>query len=271
MLAALLALPAAADTQFSIRRMTRNDVPFGKGQCDIRLQVDGEAEVSVRGNEVQIRTISGRDPRDDGSECNEPLPGRALGGFNFEVIDSRGDIALQGEPSPRNGYRAVVRIRDSKGGEGRYHFRLSWSMDGGGGGDRGPGGVPGAGGGGLRGDRGERDGGPGGPGAGWNDSIDFRGPGRGTVMQGRRRGRVMEAVVRIDRNGRVDATMETDSGRLSFSGRVVRQEGNTLFADVNSGGIRGNMAITTGRRNEVLRINMDGQSRGENFRLDWSR
>ena len=128
----LVSLPALADTQFRAKRMARSDVPLGKGQCDIRLRVDNEAEVSVRGDTVSIRTISGRDARDDGSECNEPLPARSVGGFNFEVRDQRGDIVMLSEPSPRTGYRAVVRIRDNDGGEGRYHFRLSWQMDGGG-------------------------------------------------------------------------------------------------------------------------------------------
>ena len=127
-----VSLPALADTQFKARRMTRGDVPLGKGQCDIRLRIDSEAEVSVRGDLVSIRTISGRDARDDGSECNEPLPERNMDGFNFEVLDRRGDIVLLSEPSRRTGFRAVVRIRDNEGGEGRYHFRLSWRMDGGG-------------------------------------------------------------------------------------------------------------------------------------------
>ena len=74
----LLSLPAFADTQFQARKMTRGDVPLGKGQCDIRLRVDNEAEVSVRGDTVSVRTISGRDARDDGSECNEPLPDRNI-------------------------------------------------------------------------------------------------------------------------------------------------------------------------------------------------
>ena len=138
----MASLPALADTQFQAKRMTRNDVPLGKGQCDIRLQIDQEAEVSVRGDRVYIRTISGRDGRDDGSECNEPLPARPVDAFNFEVRDSRGEIALLSEPSRRNDFRAVVRIRDNAGGEGRYHFRLSWRLDGGGSGpDRGGGGY----------------------------------------------------------------------------------------------------------------------------------
>ena len=130
-LALLLATGSAfADTEFRVKRMTRNDVPLGKGQCDIRLRVDNEAEISVRGDRVYVRTISGRDARDDGSECNEPLPARNVSGFNFEVRDRRNDIRLLSEPSQRSGYRAVVRIRDSDGGEGRYHFRLTWQMDG---------------------------------------------------------------------------------------------------------------------------------------------
>ena len=39
--------------------MTRMDVPEDKGQCDIRPQINAEAEVSERGGLVHIRTISG--------------------------------------------------------------------------------------------------------------------------------------------------------------------------------------------------------------------
>src|SRR5690242_14680385 len=112
----LVALPALADTQFRVRPMTRDDVPFGKGQCDIRLQVDNEVEVAVQSDVVSIRTISGREARDDGSECNLPLPGGDLRDFNFEVKDSRDQIRLVEPPSRRNHYRAMVRIRDTSGG-----------------------------------------------------------------------------------------------------------------------------------------------------------
>ena len=108
--------------------MVRNDVPLGKGQCDIRLQIDDEVEVTVRGDLVYLRTIKGRDGRDDGSECNEPLPNHPVADFKFEVKDSRGEIRLIAEPSRRTDFQAVVRIRDNDSGEGRYHFRLSWRI-----------------------------------------------------------------------------------------------------------------------------------------------
>src|SRR6185436_3722161 len=124
------ALPAFADTQFRIRRMTRDDVPLGKGQCDIRLQVDNEVEVAVRRDTVSIRTIAGRDAYDDGSECNAPLPDRDVGGVAFDVRDKRNEIQMLAEPSRRNDFAVIVRIRDSSGGQGRYHFRLTWNQTG---------------------------------------------------------------------------------------------------------------------------------------------
>lgn len=256
----LAALPAMADTRFRVRQMTRNDVPFGKGQCDIRLQVDGEAEVSVRGDMVYVRTISGRDARDVGSECNEPLPSRNLREFQYEVKDSRGDIRLLDEPSPRNGFSAVVRIRDSQGGEGRYHFRLSWAISGGG---RGFGG----GGGDVRPERGPRD---------RFDTIHFRGRGTGVLeRRGEPPRRIHAVTVNVDRDGSVTAVFDPE-GRvpLAFAGRVIRSEGDTLRADVSAGdrfGLRGEMVISLDRRGEVYRINMDGVAGRDRFRLDWTR
>jgi len=143
-LSLILPQAAMADTEFQVKKMIRRDVPLGKGQCDIRLRIDGEAEVRLRGDRIYIRTISGRDGRDDGSECNEPLPARFVEGFNFEVRESRNEIRLLSEPDRVTNFSAVVRIRDSDGGEGRYHFRVSWQMDGGGVGPGiGPGGRPG--------------------------------------------------------------------------------------------------------------------------------
>jgi|SRR5439155_11957166 len=257
----LLAAPAIADTQFRVRRMTRNDVPLGKGQCDIRLQIDAEAEVSVRGDMVNIRTLSGRDGRDDGSECNEPMPARNLEGFGYEVKDSRGEIRLLSEPSPRNGYSAIVRIRDNGGGEGRYHFRLTWDIGGGGGFGRGGGGA------------GPGDGGR----TGWNDTVNFRGRGRGSYgRRGEPTRNIYEVNVSVDRGGKVVAVFNTEGGPpLAFSGFVTTMQGDTLTAELVAGdqtrGLRGAALISLDRRREVDRVTMDGTAGRDRFRLEWSR
>ena len=131
---AIAALPAMADTRFNVRPMERNDAPRGRGLCVIRLQVDDNVEVTVDGDRVYIRTLSGQDARDDGSECAMPLPRREVEGFNLDVKERRGDILLVEGPTRRNGGKVIVRIHDGPGGFGRYIFSLSWALDGGGGG-----------------------------------------------------------------------------------------------------------------------------------------
>ncbi len=260
------ALPATADTRFRVRQMTPDDVPFGTGQCDIRLQIDGEAEVSLRGDTVFIRTITGRDGRDDGSECNEPLPGRDVQNFQFDVKDSRGDIRLLSEPSRRSGYGAVVRIRDSKGGEGRYHFRIKWAMTGGGG---------------YR-QREQRDEGnwrsPAGRNRGnggasrWDQTINYTGRGQGRFFRpGEGRRRISAVVVRIERNGRVLTDLNTDRGRVSFAGRIVRVLDDDRIAALmrsHDGAIEGEMLlVVSGDR--VRDISMDAGSGRDRVELSW--
>jgi hypothetical protein len=255
------ALPAMADTQFRIRRMTRDDVPLGKGQCDIRLQVDNEAIVTVRGESVSIRTLSGRDPYDDGSECNMPLPDRPVPDFRFEVKDSRGDIRLIEQPSPRNGFAAVVQIRDSSGGVGRYHFRLSWEMRA----------VD------MRQDEPRRgpEGGGGGGGMAWNNVIHFRGDGRGVAsMRDGFEQRLFNASVDIDRGGRIVVVFRGERGRdLTFTGNVVGREGGRWRADVVSDDrrLRGPLFMSVGDRDQINSISLEAGDGRERMRVNWDR
>ena len=268
-LGAAFCLPALADSSFRVRRMNRNDVPVGRGQCDIRLQVDNEVEVAVRGDSVFIKTIAGRDAFDDGnSECNMPLPDRPVADFNFEVRDKRGDIRLLAEPSRRNNWAAVVAIRDNSGGQGRYHFRLTWDMR-----DPGP-----TGGGFGRPDfsrPGYGENRPGGTGFVWNNAINFRGNGRGNASLGNGFDqRLGDVNVDIDRGGRVMVVFRAEGGReLSFTGQLVNRDGGRLRADVMSQDrrMRGPMYISVGDRDNVNAITFEGGDGRDRMRLNWDR
>jgi len=259
------ALPAMAQVQFRIARMTRNDVPAGKGQCDIRLQVDNEVEVAVHRDMVNIRVLSGQNPRDDGSECNAPLPDRDIQGFNYEVKESRNEIRLIEEPSRRNDFTAIVHIRDGAGGYGRYHFRLSWAMAGPGG-FSGPGGPP---------DFGRRD--DRGGGFAWNNVIHFSGAGRGvSSLSGSGPQRLFDANVDIDRGGKIQVTFRTDRGRpIMFAGDVIGKDGDTLKADVAADDrmlrLRGPMYISVDPRQNVYRISLEATNGRDNLRVNWDR
>ena len=259
--AALLALPAFADTQFRVRQTTRNDIPPGKGQCDIRLQVDNEVEVTFRRDTVFVRTLSGQNARDDGSECNAPLPDRPRGGVQFEVKDSRNEIRLMNDPA-RDG-AAVVHIRDSDGGFGRYHFRLSWNLA-----DAGPETR-------RDDDRGRDFDRRGGDGFVWNNAINYRGPGRGSaVFNDSDLRRLFEANVNIDRGGRVMVSFRTERGRpLVFNGVMMRPEGNRLKADMTSedGRLHGPMFLIVDDRQNVEHITLEATDGRDRLRLNWDR
>jgi len=241
--------------------MTRDDVPLGKGQCDIRLQVDNQVEVAVRGDLVSIKTLAGRDARDDGSECNAPLPNRDIQGFNFQVIDSRGEIRLLAEPSRRNDWAAIVAIRDGGGGEGRYHFRLTWAMTGG---DRGP----------RREDEFERPR-PGAGGFSWNNTVNFHGNGRGLAsFSGAGELRLGEVNVEIDRGGKIVARFRVDRDRpLMFTGQILAQENGRWKADVMSEDrrLRGPMWVSVDDRGQVNTVSLEASDGRDRVRLNWDR
>lgn len=54
---------ALVDTEFQANKMNQNAVLLGKGQCDMRLRIDVEADLSLRADRVHLRTNSGRDSR----------------------------------------------------------------------------------------------------------------------------------------------------------------------------------------------------------------
>jgi len=261
----MAAIPAWADTQFSIRQMNRDDVPRGKGQCDIRLQVDNEVEVAVRGNMVFARTIAGQNARDDGSECNAPLPRREMPDLMFEVKDSRNEIRLVANPDRRNDFAAIVHIRDGSGGFGRYHFRLSWNMDA----------VSN-----LRppdrrdDDRRDNNRPPAG-GFVWNNVINFRGQGRGAaVFNEADSRRLMDVNVDIDRGGKILVSFRADRGRaVVFSGFLMDREGGRLKASVTSedGRLRGPMYISVDERQNVNSITLEATDGRDRMRVNWDR
>jgi hypothetical protein len=265
--ALLAAAPIWGDAQFRVRQTTRNDIPPGKGQCDIRLQVDNEADIRLHRDMVIIHTIAGRDPFDDGSECNAPLPDRDFAGFNFEVLDSRNEIRLVEPPNFRNDFNAVVHIRDSAGGLGRYHFRVSWALSS----DAGP-----------RSDRPRDfdDRRPEGPrGFAWNNTLHtaMRGRGEAAMELRDRRGDVVpldDVTVDVDRGGKVIVSFR--SGRnapVTFEGRVIGWDNGQMRADVSTMErffrVSGPMNLSYDRTQNVVHIDMEAFDGQHRLRLKW--
>ena len=134
--------------EFTPRRTGDYNPNSDQGYCNIRLDVDAEVYIYIRGDRVRAERTSGQLPRDQGSECSGPLAGRYIRNFRWRGVDGRGEQRLIEQPSSGNNYTAVAYIRDSQGGREGYTFRIEWEGRGGSGGDWGGGGADWGGGGG---------------------------------------------------------------------------------------------------------------------------
>lgn len=122
-----------SDTSFRPKRTSDWSANRRDGKCTIRVRIDDNTDVVLRGEEVRLSVIQGRPGWDEGSECNSPLPFGGVSNFQFRGRDGRGDVRLVQEPRQTNRWTAIVNIVDSKGGDEGYTFDLTWNADGSGG------------------------------------------------------------------------------------------------------------------------------------------
>lgn len=118
------------DVTFKPRQMKDWNEQGADGRCIIRVVVDDEADIELRGDEVRVRVLRGGSGRDDGSECTQWLPVGGFTRFAWRGIDGRGEVRMVQEPRPGNNYTAIVAIKDSRRGTEGYTFEFSWTTDG---------------------------------------------------------------------------------------------------------------------------------------------
>jgi hypothetical protein len=223
------------------------------GKCTIEVNVDGVAEIEIRGDEGRMRTLSGAASTWRRMDCTEPLPLNPLE-FHFSGVDGRGSQKLLRDPASNRG-TAVVRIEDPQSGREGYTFDIEW---------RGAG------------TSGVRDDGPrGGPGAGgprWEDEIRFTGRGDGYFKNFRGPDEALrDCQVSIDRSGVVNVTFQNARrSRLTFTGQLARFERDLIVADMSGAGVRGSMEIRRNGPDRITDISMSAEGR-ERFDLNWHR
>jgi hypothetical protein len=254
----LLAGPALAqgDPEFTPRRMRGWNPAAAEGRCILRVVVDDESDVLLRGDRVRLRTISGAPGRDDGSECTQPLPGGEVYNFRFRGIDGRGEVRLTQEPQASNGWVAVVNIRDRKGGSEGYTFELSWRS--------------GAGATGVR-------GGGGGRWARQEEAAPFENlsmNGRGRFTAGGQSDEIESGYVGYPREGVRIELRRRNARTVVLTGRLRQRRGDLVYVDLESsaeGRVRGE-ALIRYERGGLAQISGDGATeRGAAFQFDLRR
>jgi hypothetical protein len=269
----LVALPAFADSHFRIAIMPRPELAPGQGQCDIRLEIDNEVQITIRRDQVLVKTVSGEDARDGGSDCNVPLPDRDMQNFAVQPVDSRSDLHILERPSARNNYAVVLRIVDAAAGFGRYHFRLSW--------DAWPGPAvtdssPAP----RKPDNNDRPNAP--PGFVWNNAINYRGRGSGeSILNERTAQRLADVRIDIDLGGKIVVSFTPEQPRgvhvksrpVIFTGVVMSREASRIVASMMTEDQRlhGTMTISVDDTRGVNSITMNATDGQDHLRLTWDR
>lgn len=246
----------------------------GDGKCTIEVEVDGIAEVEIRGEEGRMRTLAGSPATWRRFVCNQSMPLNPYE-FQFKGIDGRGRQDLVRAPSGNRG--AIIRIEDPKGGREGYTFDVMWK---GGGGSNSGSGWGNSGGSGWGGNSGSGWGGGNSGGNSWgggnsgtwggnNNNLNFRGRGNGYFRNNRGvNDSLSDAEVNVGRNGDVRVSFSTNNNQVTLTGRVTRSDNDAVYADVSGNGISGNMRIAVDNRRNVREISMDGVGRVQ-FELRW--
>jgi hypothetical protein len=99
---------------------------YSSGSLRWSGRVDDVVEIRIRGNDVDYRTISGRrtfSTRSDFSGSELPQRNETV---RVEERQGRGSVTVVQQPNARNGYTAVIRVRDPESGYGSYDFDVTW-------------------------------------------------------------------------------------------------------------------------------------------------
>lgn len=106
-------------------RWDGRDRPAHPGSLSWRGRVDDVIEIEIRDDQIYERTISGQSVADVSSHFNTNMPRRRVNVF-VEKVRGRGNVDIVEQPSSRNNFTTIVRIRDTRGGADDYEIEVYW-------------------------------------------------------------------------------------------------------------------------------------------------
>ena len=118
------------EIQLRVRQQPGWDPRAREGRCEVRVWVDHQAELRIRGDGIFVRTVEGARSYDEGSACSQPLPYNSIRDFRLRQTAGRNRVNLVQEPSRMNNYTALFSINDEQGGGDHYAFEITWGSEG---------------------------------------------------------------------------------------------------------------------------------------------
>ena len=116
----------ARDLQFDDTSGGNQQPDYGRGgRMTWKGRVDDDVRITIRGGTADVETIGGTPYNDAQPNFSASLPSRRVN-VKLNVRKARGEVFIEQQPSRDNGFAAVIRIKDPKGGASEYEFELSW-------------------------------------------------------------------------------------------------------------------------------------------------
>lgn len=114
------------DYSFRVGRAPEWNLGAPDGVCRLRIWVDDAAQVQMRGDQIIVRTDSGKRSFDQGSVCNQPLPFHGVADFRVTAEKGRGHVLDVNPPLRRNNFTGTLRIEDPQRGGDSYELVVAW-------------------------------------------------------------------------------------------------------------------------------------------------
>ncbi|MBL8191728.1 MAG: RICIN domain-containing protein [Acidobacteria bacterium] len=99
---------------------------YGQGSLIWRGRVDDVTILEIRDRSVRDRVISGQPAQRVDYNFSSALP-RSEVRVSVDKRRGRGEVRVVEQPNRRNGYTAIIEIRDSSGGAADYEIEVRWN------------------------------------------------------------------------------------------------------------------------------------------------
>lgn len=87
--------------------------------------VDDVVQITIRGNSVQSKAVSGRVVTNENFNFTSPLPSRRVD-VEIDKKKGRGSVRVMQQPRRENDFTTVIEVRDTSGGARDYELEIYW-------------------------------------------------------------------------------------------------------------------------------------------------
>ena len=127
-MAAVISLSIAASASIATAQYGRRDNNTRERILEWQGQVDREIRIQIDNRRASVIEVGRNERTRRRVNMYGSIPNRP-GTLYVQVLQGRGRVDVIQQPSARNGYTAVIRLRDPDGGAARYRIAAYWEGD----------------------------------------------------------------------------------------------------------------------------------------------